>query len=405
MNSRRNGGARVVVVGMAAISLLIWGCGPPLTAPYRGEEIRRLTTQLQEGDDAARLASIHKLASIVDHCAMPRHMDPRNISATRARPLLTKAIMFALRDANPQVRVAAARLAVPQGSKYWMTREVVQGANGFPRQLAKDDEADVRLVAIHCYEHYFGSHDEAVTDLAKLAVDDVEDVREEAVQALVHCVWCQEVPIVAEEALCTAAPMILQLLQDYTPPPDLDPLPLACYTLMRIPDREALVSLLTLLNSPEGAEGISLWPALGPDVDIAALLVDVERFDDLLVHEDSKIREAAILLLAGAEGTTPDSVPIIVEAMKDPAANVRAAAAGAMSDSHCYPEAMEELDRLLDDPKTEVRLQAIAAHRSMRCGETHRADSIRRLERLTDADSSSLVQEAAGEAVAHLRRQ
>ena len=405
MNFRRNGGARVVPVSMAAIGLAIAGCVWHLSCPYRGREIRRLTTQLQEGDDATRLDAIHKLAPIVDYCAMPRYIDLRHIRATRARPLLTKAIMIALCDANPQVRVAAAKLAGPESWWCWMTREVVQNANGFLRQLANDKEADVRLVAIHCYEHHFGSHDEAVTDLAKLAVDDMEDVRWKAVQTLVHRVWCQEIPASAEEAMCTAAPMILQLLKDYTSPPDLDPLPLACYTLMQIPDRETLVSLLTVLNSPDGAEGISLWPALGPDVDIAALLVDVERFEDLLVHEDPRIREAAILLLAGAEGTTPDSVPRIVEAMKDPAANVRAAAAGAMSDSYYYPEAMEELDRLLDDPEVEVRLPAIAAHRSMRCGSVDRADSIRRLERLADTDSSSQVQEAAAEAAAYLRRQ
>jgi hypothetical protein len=405
MNSRRDGGVRVVLVGMAGISLAIGGCDLSLSSPYRGREIRRLTAQLQQGDDATRLDAICKLAPIVDYCAMPRYMDLRNLAATRARPLLTKALLIALCDANPQVRVAAAKLATPEGCGHWMKREVVEGSNGFLQQLAEDEEAEVRLVAIHCYDHHFGSHDEAVAELAKLAVDDVDLVRERAVPALVGRVWCQDIPASAEDAMRAAAPRILQLLQNYTPPSDLDPLALSCYTLMRIPDRDTLVSLLTLLNTPEGAEGISLWPALGADADIAALLDGIERFEDLLVHEDARIREAAIRLLAGAEGTTPDSVPRIVRAMKDPAGNVRAAAAAAMIDSHCYSEALAELGRLLQDPEVEVRMLAIAAHRSMRCGGPDGIAAMDRLQQVAQSAPEQQVQEAAAEAVAYLRRQ
>ncbi len=409
MNSQSNGSIRgclrSAVTAISVVVVMLAACTPQSSLPYQGERIRRLTTRLQEGDDAARLAAVEELEPIVDYCAQLRYMDLRNIRATQSRPLLTQALAIALRDPKSEVRVAAAKLVVPARPGSWISEDVLQDMPGLMQQLAEDEEPEVRLAGLHCYEYFLRCEDKVVPVLARLATDDDDVVRARAVEVLIGHVWCREIPASAQNAMCDAAPAILEYLRDYSSPSDLEPLAVGCCTLMRIRDHETQVALLTLLNTPEGVEGVSLWSTLGPDLDMETLLEGVVKFRDLLTHEDARLREAAIRLVSATEGTTPDSIPLIISAMRDPAGNVRGAAANAMIDAHSYDEAWGALEELLDDPEAQVRLQAIAAYRSKWVSATERGDLIGQLERIAEEDSAKEVRDAAAESVTFLRRQ
>ena len=405
MNSRTDGNMRgilclaAIVISVAAA--MLWGC---TIRPYQGSEIRRLTTQLQEGDDAARLAAIEELEPIVAHCSLLRCMDLSNIGATKSRPPLTRALVIALQDPKPEVRVAAAKLVVPAGAGYWISKEVILETPALVRQFAEDEQPEVRLAALHCCEHFFRGDDEIIPVLAKLTKDDDDAVRARAIDVLIHHVWHCEIPASAQDAMRDAAPAILKSLRADLAPSQPPPFPIACQALMQIRDRETQLSFLKLLNTPKGAEGISLWSTLGPQVDLETLLKDVLDYQDLLTHEEARLREAGIRLVSAAIGTTPESIPQITAAMSDPAGNVRAAAANAMIDAHQYDDAWMALEKLLDDPEAQVRRQAVAAYASKWVWKTERPKQIERLQRMAEEDPAEEVRDAAAKSVASLRQ-
>lgn len=382
------------------------------SVPYQGARIRELTAQLRQGDDQTRLAAIAELEPIAAHCAQlcgtmncVTGIVPGKGAAERARPLLVEAFLVALRDPNPKVRAATARMITfNAGPAVMLDARLVPDMPALLGELAEDDEPEVRLAAIWYYENMPPSVETAIQKLARLASDDDAAVRAKAVDALCYHIRYRGMPETAEDALHDAVPALFECLQDTRHERRYAKFN-ACLVLIEIADKKALASLLTLLNTPTGVgvDELSLWPVLGANFDIATQLSGVDDFQQLLTHNDPRIREAALRLVSVTSGHLPETLPVLIRAMNDPEANVRAAAAAGVAYCREGEKAQGIVSKLLSDDEPAVRVQAVTAYQSMASNSNYRASVLNRLQWVAENDSSTQVRTAAATAVRRLK--
>ena len=415
MATRRIGclsGCLIVAATLTALFFATIGsCIYRESVPYQGARIRELTDQLRQGDEQARLAAIAELQPIAAHCAdlcatmnCVTGIVPGKGAAERARPLLAKAFLVALRDPNPKVRATTAKMITfDAGPAIMLDSQLVSDMPALLGELAEDEEPEVRLAAIWYYEHLPPNAETAVRKLATLATDEVTAVRTRAVDALCQYIRWRGVSESVEDALLDVVPALFECLQDprrerqHVKPP-------ACLLLTQIGGKQTLISLLTLLNTPAGVgvDALALWPVLGPDVDIATQLSDVDDFQQLFTHDDPRMREAAVRLVSVTSGHLPETLPLLIHAMEDPEANVRAAAAAGVAYCRDGEKAQGIVSKLLSDDEPAVRVQAVTAYQSMAHNSNYRASVLNRLQWVAENDSSTQVREAAATAVRRL---
>ncbi len=401
--------ATLTALSFATIAAYIWR----ESVPYQGTRIRELTAQLRQGDDQARFEAIAELEPIAAHCAQlygtmncVTGIVPGKGSAERARPLLAEAFLVALRDPNPKIRAAtASMITFRAGPAVMLDAQLVPDMPALLTELTEDEEPEVRLAAIWYYEHLPPDVETAIRKLATLATDDVAAVRTRAVDAFCHYIRWRGISESVEDALLDVVPALFECLQDprherqYVKPQ-------ACLVLIQIGGKQTLISLLTLLNTPaEGnVELLSLGSTLGPDVDIAELLSDIDDFDQLYTHDDPRIREAALRLISVTGGHLPETLPVLIQAMEDPQPNVRAAAVAGVALCRAREKAQAKVNQLLEDTEPSVRAQAVAACRSIGINSKYRGAALERLQWVAEKDSSAVVRSAAAKAVERLKR-
>ncbi len=402
-----------VVCLVGALALWVWR----ESRPYRGSTIRQLTVELQQGDERAREAAIRQLQPIVEHCVRLHYtmncvtgIVPGKGAADHALPLLAEALVIASEDPNPNVRIAAAQmLAGAAGSPFPLPEQVVPDRSGFFARLAQDEEPAVRLAAVSLWSLNSTDYEATVVHLAQAACDEVPDVRRKAVEGLINQVHWHGVPQGAREVARQAIPGILDRIRD-----DADGTPwygeaAACRAVTEIGGREALGSLLSLLNRPAEPwfefEGLSLWQILGPDVEIDALVGEIEDFERLLSHDDARIRAAALRILALSEPQWREKIDLLEAALDDPHWIVRAQAITGMgSCPGSHEDAMWKIVRFLEDEVPEIRLRCVNALGSMALDSRSRSSIADRLARVAKEDASEQVRARAAETVERLNR-
>jgi hypothetical protein len=315
-------GSAVLIV-VVTIAVYAWR----ESRPYRGAEIRRLTAQLRQGDQRARLQAVRNLEPIVRHC-VGLHFTMNCVtgivvgkgSAEHAIPLLSEALIVALQDSSPKVRGAAARMLGPDVS-YAMPSvgEAVQKIPDFLDRLVEDEEPNVRLAAISLMQIGLFDRERTAMFLATLASDEDAKVRLHALEQLGNQIRQNNLSPEARELARKAVPAILDRLRDDTVGPYWAGDSLACLVLMEAGGPDTLESLLTVMNRPAAppGENMSLWNVLGPDVDIPLLIGDVSEFDQLLSHEDFRIRTAALRLYVLTAGYRRDTIDALMVGFDD----------------------------------------------------------------------------------------
>lgn len=399
--------ATLTALLFATIAAFIYG----ESVPYQGARIRELTAQLRQGDEQTRLAAIAELEPIAAHCAQlcatmncVTGIVPGKGAAERARPLLAEAFLVALRDPNRKIRAATARMITfDAGPAIMLDSQLVSDMPALLAELAEDEEPALRLAAIWYYEHKPPNVETAIQTLARLATDDDAAVRTNAVDAFCYHIRYRGMPETAEGTLHEVVPALFECLQDASHERRYAKFN-ACLVLIEIADKKALTSLLTLLNTPigVGVDELALWPILGADVDIATQMSGIDDFQQLLTHDNPRMREAAVRLVAATSGHLSETLPLLIHAMQDPEANVRAAAAAGVAYCREGEKAQGIVSELLSDDEPAVRVQAVTACQSMASNSKYRASVLNRLQWVAENDSSTQVRTAAATAVRRL---